>query len=290
MGDHLPVTAQFAQFGAVTVGDIKFLGASTVEAEDVGASYCVQLPLSGRLEVRHRGVEVTSTRELATVFQPEGGACHCRFPADCRVLCVVLDRTSVNAALTKLLDDEPGSQLGFTQVLDVGHRVMSTWLATVISLSRQAAVAGGVLSHPMVAGPLAEGLVNGFLVATQHKYSEALADSAAPARPAAVRAAIELVETEPRRPWTTSAIAEHCGIPVRTLQHGFRQHLGMSPMAYLREVRLRRVHAELRAADPHVHSVADIARRWGFVHLGRFAATYNAKYGRTPSATLRSLR
>lgn len=58
-------------------------------------------------------------------------------------------------------------------------------------------------------------------------------------------------------------------------------------MAYVREVRLRRAHEELRAADPFTESVAAVARRWGFRHLGRFAAAHEAAYGQTPSRTLR---
>jgi hypothetical protein len=35
---------------------------------------------------------------------------------------------------------------------------------------------------------------------------------------------------------------------VRTLQEGFQRHLGMSPMAYLRVVRLRSAHRDLHSA------------------------------------------
>jgi transcriptional regulator GlxA family with amidase domain len=60
-------------------------------------------------------------------------------------------------------------------------------------------------------------------------------------------------------------------------------------MRYLRDVRLNRVHAELRSADPRSASVSQIATRWGFLYLGRFAAAYRDKFGRRPSETLRTL-
>ncbi|MDT5107493.1 MAG: hypothetical protein QOI25_5006 [Mycobacterium sp.] len=63
---------------------------------------------------------------------------------------------------------------------------------------------------------------------------------------------------------------------------------GMSPIAYLRVVRLRRAHWDLRAADPSHDSVASIARRWGFAHLGRFAAAHKNMYGQTPLQALRA--
>lgn len=59
----------------------------------------------------------------------------------------------------------------------------------------------------------------------------------------------------------------------------------MSPMAYLRQVRLARAHEDARRGG--VRSVAEVAHRWGFSHLGRFAAAYAARYGAVPSETLR---
>jgi AraC-like DNA-binding protein len=40
------------------------------------------------------------------------------------------------------------------------------------------------------------------------------------------------------------------------------------------------------AATPGT-SVEQVARRWGFTHLGRFAHDYRVAFGQLPSATLR---
>ena len=34
-------------------------------------------------------------------------------------------------------------------------------------------------------------------------------------------------------------------------------------------------------------TVAELAARWGFAHPGRFAVAYRAKFGHSPSETLR---
>ena len=129
-------------------------------------------------------------------------------------------------------------------------------------------------------------MLNGFVLAAA---TEHVAGLSAPvgARPASVRTAIDLIESQPQEALTLSLIAQRCEVSPRTLQKAFQQHLGMSPMEYLRDVRLRRAHEELRAADPFDASVAAVARRWGFGHLGRFAAAHEAKYGQTPLRTLR---
>jgi AraC-like DNA-binding protein len=60
----------------------------------------------------------------------------------------------------------------------------------------------------------------------------------------------------------------------------------MGPMAYLRRIRMDRVHEALAAAGPG-ETVTAVALRWNFHELGRFAGAYRRIFGETPSATLR---
>jgi AraC-like DNA-binding protein len=73
----------------------------------------------------------------------------------------------------------------------------------------------------------------------------------------------------------------------RRLQLAFANLLGLSPLTYMRHRALQAAHRALRSADPATGQVADIARAFGFGHLGRFAATYRHVYGERPSRTLR---
>ncbi|MFB2607146.1 helix-turn-helix domain-containing protein, partial [Rhizobium phaseoli] len=59
-----------------------------------------------------------------------------------------------------------------------------------------------------------------------------------------------------------------------------------TPSAYLRTIRLQAVREDLR--DPsNRQPLRDICLKWGFFHLGRFAAIYRAAYGENPSDTRR---
>lgn len=84
-----------------------------------------------------------------------------------------------------------------------------------------------------------------------------------------------------------SDIAEHVYVTPRTLQYMFRQRLDCTPMDYLRKVRLHRAHHDLLRATRESTTVTQIANRWGFAHIGRFAAYYREIYGRSPHDTLR---
>jgi transcriptional regulator GlxA family with amidase domain len=63
-------------------------------------------------------------------------------------------------------------------------------------------------------------------------------------------------------------------------------HLGASPMNYLRQVRLDKAHDELVSSSRDEALVSDIARRWGFGNLGRFSAAYVKRFGEYPRDTL----
>jgi AraC family ethanolamine operon transcriptional activator len=73
----------------------------------------------------------------------------------------------------------------------------------------------------------------------------------------------------------------------RTLEYAFVNRFGMTPKAFLNAHRLNSVRRELRAANPAKEKVSDIANRWGFWHLGQFAADYRAQFDELPSQTLR---
>lgn len=83
-------------------------------------------------------------------------------------------------------------------------------------------------------------------------------------------------------------IADAARLSVRGVQYAFRRHLGMTPLAYLRDRRLDAARVDLIASDPAVVSVGDVARTWGFAHLSRFAQSYRDRFGEYPSATIRA--
>ncbi|MEU6393643.1 helix-turn-helix domain-containing protein [Streptomyces sp. NPDC046939] len=101
------------------------------------------------------------------------------------------------------------------------------------------------------------------LHALPHQYSDALATTTRPG-------------SAPVLTVTDAITPTLAGIPLRTLQRAFRAHHGQSLMFYLRNLRLERVHADLRAEQPPGTTVAQIAGRWDFFHPSRFTAEANS--------------
>jgi transcriptional regulator GlxA family with amidase domain len=142
----------------------------------------------------------------------------------------------------------------------------------------------------LVPSSFVHSVIHALLLAADHPDREALCALAKSIASQFIRPAAELIEAKPHLPLTVTSLARQCHISPRALQKGFIRHLGISPMAYLRQVRLRRAHHELLVSDPSVETVASIARRWGFTNLGRFATAHTARYGETPAQTHRRSR
>jgi AraC-like DNA-binding protein len=106
--------------------------------------------------------------------------------------------------------------------------------------------------------------------------------------PQPLRRALSFIDEHAGDPITLNEIAIAARLSPRGLQAAFRRNLDTTPLAYLRSVRMERAHRDLQSAEPRNGvSVATLAAKWGFTHLGRFAVEYRRRYGIYPSQTLR---
>jgi AraC-like DNA-binding protein len=179
------------------------------------------------------------------------------------------------------------SQPDFTPVMPSDAAATRSWINMLALFKEQFFRPDGLLNQPMVGMPFVDSLVRGFLLAADHSHRDALRGDERLVAPRAICAAVDIIEEEAHLPLTLSSIAARSHVSVRSLQQGFQRHLGTSPMAYLREVRLRRAHLSLLESDPSTVTVASVAYQWGFTNLGRFAAVHAARYRETPTETLR---
>ena len=88
-------------------------------------------------------------------------------------------------------------------------------------------------------------------------------------------------------PVRISRLCRVVGLSERSLRNAFYRVHGMSPKRCLLADRLREVRRALSETGEKPTTVTDVATRFGFYELGRFAVTYRKAFGERPSATLR---
>jgi len=247
--------------------------------------YVVVLSLRGHLEAASRreaigcnagqGVVLSPTPEY--VVRSESGAAR---------LSIQLQRDAVAQHLAALLGTAPDAPLGFTPSLSLrqGHGQ---------SLARYARLAiaelkrpDPVLLEPITARSFGEFVTTTLLLHQPHNYSDRLQRLERPVTSGDVKRAIDYIEGNLDTAIGLPEIVAACGVPGRTLVKHFRDFRGTSPMRYLRTARFEKVREALTRAESE-ESIAEIAGRWGFTHMGRFSVDYRRRFGEAPSATLR---
>jgi AraC-like DNA-binding protein len=104
--------------------------------------------------------------------------------------------------------------------------------------------------------------------------------------PSAVRRAMRYMDDNAHKPIGVEEISEAARMSVRGLQGAFRRAAGITPLEYLRTVRLAQAHHDLLSADPRTTTVTDIAHRWGFSNVTRFSNLYRGTYAESPRDAL----
>jgi AraC-like DNA-binding protein len=268
--------------GAVTAGYLTYGAEVLMRAGEV-MDYHVNIPVTGGCDHRCGNLApVPADPHRAALYLP-GHPGEMRWYTGAAQLCVMIERTALERELERHLGRPLGRAVRFDTAMDLTAPNARSWLGVVRLLDDNRLAA-----HPFAAEHLQNLVITGLLLTQPHNYSDALhAPVSGPAPSRAVRRAVELLEGQPERAWSSASLAQEVALSVRALQEGFRRAFDLPPMAYLREVRLNRVREELLAATPDSATVSRIAARWGFLNPGRFAAAYRRKFGCLPAETLR---
>lgn len=227
-----------------------------------------------------RAVIMTSGHERALKFTEE---------TETRVFLV--SRVKMAECCAKLLGyDFPGF-VNFDVSADLDTASGRSWLRLMNYAETELSDPNAFIRHsPIAWQQFEQHLLTGFLLCHRHTYTDALLQPQSAAAPFYVRRAEAYIEAHFAEPLSLAEIAAQAGVSARSLQNGFQNFRGMTPMGFLRAVRLRQAHEALLAADPAAVTVTQIALACGFTHLGEFGTAYRRVFGVTPGQTLHGKR
>lgn len=271
--------------GPVTFGHLCFAGPAELELGASAARFLIVEPMSGPTVVR-RGVtgwEVAPHR--AIVIQP-GTPTALSGPAGAAHLVVGLEQQAVLVHLSRLLGRSLDRPLVFEPEMDLEAATASRWNLAVEMLHAELGQHGSLLRSGLGQAQLEDFMMSSLLYGHRSSYSALLSRVAHRPEHHAARAAMEFIDLHLSEPLSVGVVAVAAGVSARTLQAAFKVELRTTPTAYIRSRRLERARADMGEASTGL-TVTDVATRWGFTHLGRFAAEYRERFGESPSQTLR---
>ncbi|WP_051790979.1 AraC family transcriptional regulator [Amycolatopsis jejuensis] len=263
-------------------------GTDVVVTAPPAERYVLCLPITGSVRIGSARTQIeASANRLGAAISPDASAFFENWSDDCRVVTARFAPAQLEDLLATMLDRPLSGSIQFDLGVDLEEPSVRAVLRTLTLVRNELDRPDGITSDPTMGTGLARLVMTGLLLAQPHNYSELLHQPAKTVAPRRIRGAIEYMESHPTEIVGVADLARVAKLSVRALEAGFRKHVGVPPMAYLRKIRMSGAHSELRTADAGADTAAAIARRWGFHHYGRFATAYRDRYGEAPSETLR---
>ncbi|BBY65975.1 AraC family transcriptional regulator [Mycolicibacterium helvum] len=262
--------------------------AAAVDIPLLGPFYGVHMPMNGRAVVEHRGHTFEANTIRSAVTSP-GMSLRMAVDHDSPQLIIRVEERAMTAHLTRLLGRSLARPLVFEPEFDMSTEAAMRWHAAVQLIHTEVFHEGSLIQRGQGIGAVEELVMSSLLQLQPSNYHEEfLAPPPSDQRRAVVQNAMNYIEDHLAERITMDALAKAVHMSVRSIQQGFREELGMTPMSFVRERRLERAHEELADALPSDGvTVTQVAERWGFNHLGSFAVEYRKRWGEAPSETLR---
>lgn len=274
----------------VTMAYLDFAAATTVHVPRSAGCYTVHMTSAGRAQARIAGATHDLTPFSALVISP---AIHyyLHLDPDSPQTIIRIEKDAVERQLSRMLGRRLAEPVVFEPIADLTTDTAARWHGALQILSNEVLSERSLVRQGFGAGSLEELVVSTLLYVQASNYTEALRSRPRRSGRAAVTRSIEFIERHLAEPITLEDIASHARMSPRSIQVGFREDLGTTPIAFVRDRRLDAVRRALLEAAPHSGvTVTDTAIRWGFGHLGNFSHVYRERFGESPSATLRGTR
>jgi AraC-like DNA-binding protein len=240
------------------------------------------IPVDDTRPMVHRGHAILPM-QVGLARSGEGYECVCRAGARFVVASVAEEKAEQYA--TDLWHEPEPWRRALSRLQFEGAALRSRYLDACWRILGVAAGQPGVLGDRHVVDLLEERFLEAL-------FLNARAGPSCPIEPSRYNLARRAYRYLQARDGEVPSVRELCaatGASYATLERSFRETYGLTPKAMMFAMRLSGARRALLHPGPAT-TVTDVALRWGFVELGRFAAQYHKRYGEVPSETLRRVR
>ncbi len=271
----------------VTLAYLDYAVATEVAVGPSADAYTVHMATSGQSAVHIDGDDHVVNAFFSLVVSP-GLSYQLHVEHDSPQLIVRIERAAMERQLSRMLGRSLDVPLVFDPMGDLTTTAASRWLGALNILSAEVMSPQSLIQQGVGAGAIEELIISTLLYIQRSNYSERVVGPRRQSGRAAVRRSVDYIERHLAEPITLDDLSAYVRMSARSIQAGFREDLDTTPVAFIRDRRLDQARRTLMEAVPGDGiNVTEAAQRWGFTHLGNFAALYRRRFGESPSQTLR---
>lgn len=275
-----------AAVGPIYIASSWFRGGARFNTEDANERYFLFFSRKHQGELRV-GVDAPIIPGRAAALRSPSTPGDLRVESDYQPVTLAFERATLEAEFRALTGSSRRFALTFEPGLPTTAGVGARIQRLVGFIFNELNEDDSSLDSPLIAAHYADALIFSLLEGVPHSCAALLPSRIRAAAPVHVRLIAEYLEANAAEPVHMAELSKLTGMSVRSIQAGFKATYGCSPMAFLKVRRLELARKRLLCAVPGTTSVAKIALDCGFSHLGRFSGLYRARFGESPSATVR---
>ena len=261
-------------------------GEARINVPNMANIYLCEINLEGQMAVGQ--MRADRSFRPGEIYMINANGPHTKiWQTDGRQMMIKIHQTDMEAALARLIGMPVRDPLVFDQVpcpLSGG----AATLGRMIDLLTQDFEQEGSFFDGPGSGNAKQMLLDMMLNALPHNYTHLLSDTSPTLRPRHVRYAAAYIHSHSREVVGLDDMVQASGVSRRSLHEGFRKYYGVTPMVYLRNVRLDNARLVFKQKGAGDVLVTDVALDSGFNHLSKFARAYKERFGELPSETLRN--
>jgi len=246
----------------------------------------LHLPLRGAFEAVE-GTRSAEAREGDMLVVSSAGRTVKRWEGSAEVMNIIVPRDALSRLLALefgLAVDGPLELEPLASVPLGGLSTLTRYVETIVSDLNGALPQ---FADPQLAAQAERTLHLLLLKTIPHRYTAALEAPRSHLAPFYVKRAETYMRGHLQGEIGIEALADAAGVSARTLYYGFKRHRGMSPMKYLKHLRLTLAHQELMALRAGGGKVGDVAARCGYESLSQFSRDFRGCFGRSPAQVIR---
>jgi AraC family ethanolamine operon transcriptional activator len=278
-------TGEVHQFGtgSVHIAEAKFTRALLQRGVPPAGLRTIAIPATRQVRIKWRGCEVNGSdlmifprgAELDSVSDDRFHVYTCSFPEE---------------VLSSICEQSGMAQMDILQNGDDVLRCSRKSISRIQCLLRNVALSSRSEVNEFDDSDREEMILHDLPRLVLHAIAEvggATVPTITGSRDLVVKTAVRLIERFAGQRLAIRDLVDEVGVSQRTLEYAFRECLGVGPKTFLMSYRLNKVRRHLRSLPREDIRISDVANRWGFWHMGQFAADYRKFFEELPSETLK---
>lgn len=275
-------------YAEANLGDVQiFRECLTTGARIKGAPASTFLPFAAILPESGAFSYCGKKSDSSSMFQATGGEWDICFNHRLDYVCAAFNRETLSINYEQLAGRELPIELLISKARLTSSHALSQYVHGVATILETAQIHPDIFENTpiqrMLSATVLKLALNALMPSTQH--IEKIKPQSL--RTIGVRRVIDYLQIHAASLPSIPELCKIANLSERSLEYGFREYLGVTPIRYLRLVRLNGVRRDLLMATPEKKTIVNIALNWGFLELGRFSGEYRQLFNELPSKTLR---